>query len=133
MLTSMTLSISIVRKPEEVYAFVSNVRNLPKWAPAFCKSVQPAGSEWIVETPDGPVTLSMTQKNPMGILDHHVVFSSGGNVFVPMRVVPNESGSEVLFTLFRQPSMPDEKFTGDIQLVRRDLASLKRVLEAEPS
>ncbi len=38
-------------------------------------------------------------------------------VVVPMRVVPNGSGSEVLFTLFQLPDVSDEKCAEDIGLV----------------
>jgi uncharacterized membrane protein len=38
-----------------VYDYVSNAENLPKWATMFCKSVERADGDWIVETPQGPV------------------------------------------------------------------------------
>jgi hypothetical protein len=46
-----------------------------------------------------------------------------------LRVLPNGSGSEVVFTLFRAPEMTPEKFAEDIGLVGRDLLTLKTVLE----
>ena len=48
-----------------------------------------------------------------------------------MRVVPNGEGSEVIFTLFQQPGMPDENFLSDQDLVRQDLAVLKQVMESD--
>ena len=48
---------------------------------------------------------------------------------VPMRVVANGEGAEVLLTIFRQPGMSDEKFGEDTQWVRRDLEALKAILE----
>ncbi len=55
--------------------------------------------------------------------------SSGVNVFVPMRVVPNGDGSEVIFTLFRTEDMSDENYAKDIALVDRDLKNLQKILE----
>ncbi len=46
-----------------------------------------------------------------------------------MRVVPNGSGSEVLFTLFQLPDVSDEKYAEEIGLVEQDLKNLKSVLE----
>jgi hypothetical protein len=43
--------------------------------------------------------------------------------------VPNGSGSELTFTLFRQPAMTDQKFQEDAEWVLRDLTKLKAVLE----
>jgi hypothetical protein len=53
----------------------------------------------------------------------------GVEIYVPLRVLPNGSGSEVVFMLFRQPSLPPEKFRADIGLVEQDLQTLKTVLE----
>jgi len=46
-----------------------------------------------------------------------------------MRVVPNGSGSEVIFTLFQLAGMSDEKCAEDIRWVEQDLKTLKRILE----
>lgn len=46
-----------------------------------------------------------------------------------MRAVPNGSGSEVIFTLFRLPDMSDAKFAEDAGMVERDLKTLKCVME----
>jgi hypothetical protein len=58
-----------------------------------------------------------------------VTTTSGVEVYVPMRVLANGSGSEVVFTLFRLPDMSDEKYAEDMQLVERDLRGLKDILE----
>jgi hypothetical protein len=52
-------------------------------------------------------------------------------VYVPLRVVPNGSGSELTFTLFRQPGMTVQKFKEDAEWVLRDLTKLKAVLEKD--
>ena len=126
---SRTLSVSINRHPDEVYAFVLNPENLPQWAPAFCKSVRKAGAAWIVETPDGPVEIRFVESNPFRVLDHYVIPTSGVEFYVPMRVLANGSdGSELILTLFRQPKMSDEQLRQDIEMVTRDLNVLKAVL-----
>ncbi|MEY4482731.1 MAG: hypothetical protein RL693_183, partial [Verrucomicrobiota bacterium] len=47
--SSTTLNITIQRIPDQVYAFVSNPANLPQWATAFCKSIRPSGTGWIID------------------------------------------------------------------------------------
>jgi hypothetical protein len=128
---SVTLSISINRSPQVVYDFVSNAENLPKWAKMFCLSVKRASGDWIVETPQGPVKLRFAARNDLGVLDHYVTVSPGIEVYVPMRVVQNGQGSEVLFTLLQAKDMPDEKFAEDLRWVNQDLRNLKNVLEAK--
>jgi uncharacterized protein YndB with AHSA1/START domain len=132
LLKSVTLSISINRSPQVVYDFVSNAEHLPKWANMFCLSVTRANGDWIVETPQqGQVKLRFAEGNAFGVLDHYVTVSPGIEVYVPMRVVQNGQGSEVLFTLFQTKDMPDEKFAEDVRWVNEDRRNLKNVLEAK--
>jgi hypothetical protein len=46
-----------------------------------------------------------------------------------MRVVPNDAGSEVVFTLFQPPGVSDVKFDADARAVGADLSSLEAALE----
>ena len=82
-----------------------------------------------METPQGPAQIWFAEKNDFGVLDHYVTLASGVEVYVPMRVVPNGSGSEVIFTLFKTPEMSDKQFAEDAGMVQRDLRTLKSVLE----
>lgn len=73
--------------------------------------------------------IRFAEKNDFGVLDHYVTPAQGVEVYVPMRVVPNGSGSEVIFTLFKTPEMSDKQFAEDAGMVERDLKTLKSVLE----
>lgn len=129
LLPSRTLSVSIRCSPEEVYEFVTNPQNLPKWAQGLGQSVRKQGPDWMVDTPQGPMKVRFTDQNRFGVMDHTVTTPSGVEVYVPMRVLPNVSGSEVIFTLFRLPDMTDEQYAEDMRLVERDLRALKDLLE----
>lgn len=122
-----TLSVTVERPPAAVYAFTSDPRNLPRWS--FIESVEPAGDRWLASTPSGRVLVRFVEANALGVLDHDVEVAPGEVIHVPMRVVPNGDGSEVLFTLVRQPATSDASFEEDAREVARDLAALKAVLE----
>lgn len=124
-----TLSVTIRRTSAQVYDFVAEPQNLPKWATAFCLSIQRIGDGWTALTPAGPMGLRFVARNKLGVLDHWVAAEPGFEVYVPMRVVPHGEGSEVLFTLFKLPEMSDAKFAEDAAMVEKDLQSLKKVLE----
>jgi hypothetical protein len=83
----------------------------------------------MVDTPQGPVKIRFADENRFGVMDHTVTTPSGVEVHVPMRVLANGSGSEVLFTLFRLPGMSEEKYAEDMRLVEGDLRALKELLE----
>jgi hypothetical protein len=128
-----TVGVSIARPPQAVRAFVLDAANLPRWVPAFCRSARPAADGWEVETPAGERLLfrfaAPDAPAALGVLDHTVRTAAGEHVHVPMRVVPNEGGSEVLLTVFRAAGASDEAFDADLSLVGRDLARLREVLE----
>ena len=127
---SHTLSISIARAPGDVARYVADPRNLPQWAGAFCKSVQPDGDGWRIQTDEGEFGLRFQAAVDYGILDHVIEISDDLQVYVPMRVVPNGEGSEVLFTLFRQPAMTEQRWQTDLSMVAADLERLRAVMEA---
>jgi len=125
---SRTLTVSIDCPAERVYAFVSNPENLPNWI-LFIRSARKIGRKWVVETTDGPMGFQFVPANRLGVLDHVVTPAAGNAILNSMRVTPNGRGSEVIFTLFQQPEMSDQKFLDDAALEERDLRSLKSLLE----
>jgi hypothetical protein len=118
---SRTISVSIKRDPKVVYEFVLNLENFPRWARSTFQSIKQLDGNWVAETTQGSVTIDLTERNNFGILDHFVKLSSGAVIFVPMRVIKNGEGSEVIFTLFQTADMPDDKFAEDAKSVKQDL------------
>jgi hypothetical protein len=126
---SRTISVSIACPPERVYAFVVDPANFPRWATSFVRSIRRTEAGWVADTPAGPIGLRFVERNDLGVLDHYVTPAPGVEIYSPMRVLPNGSGSEVVFTLFQLPEATDDAFAEDAAMVARDLATLKRVLE----
>jgi hypothetical protein len=103
--------------------------NFPRWATSFVRSIRRTEAGWVADTPAGPIGLRFVERNDLGVLDHYVTPAPGVEIYSPMRVLPNGSGSEVVFTLFQLPEATDDAFAEDAAMVARDLATLKRVLE----
>jgi hypothetical protein len=82
-----------------------------------------------METSLGMLAIRLAPENDFGVLDHYLTPPGGETLYVPMRVVANGSGSEVMFTLFRLPGVREEEYAADSALVRKDLDSLKGLLE----
>ncbi len=123
------ISISIDRVPADVYEFVSNPVNAPTWAKGLAGTITNVDGEWIADSPMGKVKVRFADRNQLGVLDHDVTLPSGVTIHNPLRVIPNGRGSEVVFSLFHQPGVSDARFAEDARAVKRDLASLKQVLE----
>ncbi len=60
------ISVSINRLPGEVYAFVSNPENLPKWATGLGGSIKNINGEWIADAPMGKVKIKFAEENKFG-------------------------------------------------------------------
>jgi hypothetical protein len=129
LLVTRIISVSIDRPSREVYDFVSNPANLPRWASGIGASIEQVKGEWVAQTSNGPVEVRFAPRNNLGVLDHYVTLPTGAVMYVPLRVIPNGSGSELTFTLFRQPDMTDQKFQEDAEWVLRDLTKLRDILE----
>jgi len=124
------VTISIARRPREVYEFVSEPANLPRWAAGLAESqVRQEGDLWLADSPFGKIRMKFAPRNPFGVLDHDVTVESGETFHNPMRVVPNGEGSEVVFTLIRQEGMSDGDFANDQAAIEKDLGTLKGLLE----
>jgi hypothetical protein len=123
------IGVFINRPANEVYEFASNPENLLQWATGLGGSIKKVKGEWTADAPMGKVRIRFAEKNQFGILDHDVILESGVTFHNPMRVLPNGRSSEVIFTLFRQPDVSDEKFSEDAKWVEKDLTILRDLLE----
>ncbi|MFB2580296.1 SRPBCC family protein [Herbiconiux sp. P15] len=146
------LSQSIDATPAEVAAVAGDPAHLPRWAAGLSAGIRweptapggggeavagpPDGSggggRWVAESPMGVVEVRFTGAVDEGILDHDVVLPDGSVTHNPLRILPNDGGSEVVFTLFQLPGTSDEAFAADARLVQADLARLA-ALFAPPS
>ena len=130
MLPARSFSISIQKVAHELYEQIWKPEFFKQWAAGLSESdMHEEGGRWTAEGPDGPIRIRFTAHNAFGIMDHVVETAAGDEVHVPLRVVQNGTGSEVILTLYRQPAMDDERFAADIKLVNRDLRALKALIE----
>jgi hypothetical protein len=125
-----TLTIFIALPFDDVYEYLATPENFSQWAAGLGNGVRFVDGAWMADTPGGAINIRFSERNKFGIVDHYVIPEPGAEIYVPMRVIANGTGSEVLFTLFHLPEMSDEQFEADAILVRQDLDTLKEILES---
>jgi hypothetical protein len=126
---SLHISETVKRGVDDVYRYASDPSRLPEWAAGLSGSIEQVDGQWIAESPMGRVLVEFAPPKYFGVLDHVVVLPNGARVYNPMRGIPLDDVSEVVFTLRRQPEITDEAFERDAGAVRADLRTLKAVLE----
>ena len=131
MLPARTFSVTIDQEWRALYERIWRPEFFPNWASGLAESGMRAdGDCWLADGPEGPIRIRFTPHNDLGVMDHYVDLGSGEEVHVPLRVIQNGKGAEVMLTLFRQPDMDEERFAADIRWVNRDLKALKKLVEA---
>lgn len=116
----------------KVYAFAARPENMPLWASGLASGLTRDGEDWIADGgPIGAVRVRFAPANDYGVIDHTVTLPNGLVVENALRVVPNGTGAEVMFTLLRQPDMDDAAFEADAAHIARDLDALARQIENE--
>lgn len=123
------LSVAIECPLARAYDFLWLPESFPKWASGLADSLRLVNGQWLGQTREGPVIVRFTERNPFGVLDHWVYPGSGAEIYVPLRLVANGKGCELILTLFRQPGMSDDQYQADVEWVLRDLETARTLLE----
>lgn len=123
------LSRSIARPPREVIAFAGDPANLPTWAAGLSSGIRNEGGRWLADSPMGDIEVAFVGPVEAGVLDHDVTLPDGTVVHNPLRVLRNDAGSEVVFTLYRRDGVTESAFEADAAAIDADLVSLRAVME----
>ena len=134
--TSSTLAITIDAPLEQVAADLADPTSHPEWATEFFSGP-------VVPTPDGEfratvprmggdVRLRVDTDRACGRVDLYLApLDAPYGPPLPIRVVPNGDGCDVLFTLNRFPGTPDEAWEEGLTSMRRELENLRSRYEQE--
>ena len=132
MFPSKVVSLGIGRPVRVVFDFLARPENFGKWAFAGETRMEPLGDgEWAVETSVGPRVVRFGGRNTFGILTYYSRLTAGDVPHaIPMRVMPNGEGTELIYVFYQRPGVTDEQWASVIEWVTTDLLALKSMLEA---
>jgi uncharacterized protein YndB with AHSA1/START domain len=127
---STTIAVSIDCPLAEVYEFLVEPLNLPTWTLAVERIEHREGNDWTGTTAEGEVIFRYPKRNEYGVLDYAMWrVGEPEGALVPLRVVPNADGTEVLITYHQRPGISDEVYESELEWTRADLLTLKTLLE----
>ncbi|RYX95407.1 MAG: SRPBCC family protein [Comamonadaceae bacterium] len=111
------------------YEYAHRPENFPEWAAGLSETLHRTDKGWVASTPMGDAMVTFSEPNTFGVLDHWVDVEGKPQVYIPLRMIANGSGTVVELVLLRQPGMTDADFDKDASAIEKDLASLKKLLE----
>lgn len=124
-----TRSISIAAPCDPVFEFVAEARNIPRWAPAFAAAIRPDGERWIVTAPSGgELPIVVVANHAAGTVDILAAADRRSGAFA--RILPNWTGSEMLFTLLFPPDASETAVASQMAVVDEELTAVRRFVEA---
>ncbi|MDN3496784.1 hypothetical protein QL996_12660 [Planococcus sp. APC 4015] len=126
---ALHVSRSVDADVAAVARIAGDPEKLPLWAAGLSTGIRRESGRWIADSPMGVVEVAFTGPIESGILDHDVTLPDGTVVHNPLRVLRNDAGSEIVFTLFQRTGMTDEEFRADARLIEADLARLAALVE----
>ena len=129
---SSTQTISIQAPPSEVLDLVSDPMELPRWAPAFARSVRPAeGDRWYIDTGEGEVRIQVRVCREHGTVDFLLAgMPPGIEIGAFSRVIPNGDGAEYTFTRFFADAMPAVEVAEQRAVVAVELQTVRALCES---
>jgi hypothetical protein len=123
-----TRTISISAPPVDVFAYLSDPRHLPAWAPAFATAViHEHGDTWRIQTSAGEQRRTVRAAWPLGVVDLVSPETPSRGLFA--RVIPNLSGSELIFSLSFPAGTSPDAIEAQMATIERELIAVRRHVE----
>jgi hypothetical protein len=125
-MTNRTVTAVLAAPKEQVFDFLSQVENLPRWATEFARDLRFEDGKAIVVNGLGEFHFSIEADPVTGVIDMYAGPSEDQLSLFPTRVVGLPGGTSAYsFTMFQAPGMPDELFELQYQSLLREFDNIR--------
>ena len=122
-------SVMIQAEPADVFGFLADVENLPKWAPDFCERIMIGRDGWRAFTELGELSVELTAAAGFVYLEMGFVGTTRG--LFPLWITPRpDGGTRVTLACFQAEGLRDEAHERIYQALREALPGVKAAREA---
>lgn len=121
-MTLHTKSAHYAVTPDQLFAYLSNIENLPDWAVTFANSIRKDGDDYLVKNAGGELFVHFKTDAATGVIDIYAGPSVDMMWCWPTRVTAdNMGGSVYTFTCVKMPQQSDEEFDGQLCALAEEL------------
>ena len=121
---------AVLRAPQsDVFAYMSDVEHLPRWATEFARELRRDGDDYKVVNGLGEFFFAIQADPGTGVIDMFAGPSKDSMAVFPTRAVALPDGRTAYsFTMFQTPGMTDELFDAQYASLRREFENIERIL-----
>ena len=122
-----TVTATFAAPPDEVFAYLADIENLPEWATEFARELKLVDGRYKVVNGLGEIFFEIRADRDSGVIDMLAGPSEDSLALFPTRVVPVAGGgSAFTFTMFQAPDQPAEQFEQQHASLLRELENLEK-------
>jgi hypothetical protein len=126
-----TVTTVLPAPAEDVFGYLADIENLPKWATEFARRLERDGDDYKVVNGLGEFFFEIRADADTGVIDMYAGPEKDQMALFPTRVVALPDGrSAYSFTMFQAPGTPDELFESQYASLRREFAHIERQFAA---
>lgn len=127
---SRTVTTVLPASQREVFAYMSEIENLPEWATEFARELRHDENGYRVVNNLDEFRFEIRADEETGVIDMLAGPSADEMAVFPTRAVALPDGRTAYsFTMFQSPEMPDELFEGQFESLKREFANIEARFE----
>ena len=131
-MNTSTHTLSLRASRERAFDFLSRIDNLPKWATAFCRKLNPIDDgRYKVITPQGEIFFRIDADTRTGVIDMYGGPTEDTLAHWPARVIPlGRDESLFIFTALQYPGIADSDFAAQCKGLEEEFPHIKAYVKS---
>ena len=128
---SHTVTTVLDASKDKVFAYLSDIENLPRWATEFARELRLEDGGAKIVNGLGEFHFAIEADEDSGVIDMYAGPTKDEMAVFPTRVVEMAGGSSAYtFTMFQAPGMSDELFESQYQSLLREFENIRSEVAA---
>jgi len=130
MLNSVTETCVVNVPKDRVFAFLSDIKNLPKWSTKFVKKIILIDGKYKAATPIGEVFIRLDTNEKAGLIDIYAGPTEDNMTPAYLRIISLPDGSSaIMFTFFQYASTSDAIWKIFCEWIKVEIENIRKHFE----